>query len=106
MTGDSGFPKDETSTGCDRAPRKRPVAEEQDAMSNSTQDVVAHLLPAVVAVVVFLGVVLGVPYMMVETGFASWLVSTSRAHPIIVGVALVVTGIPLFICAGRMFGRK
>ena len=55
MTGDSGFPKDETSTGCDRAPRKRPVAEEQDAMSNSTQDVVAHLLPAVVAVVVFSG---------------------------------------------------
>lgn len=75
-------------------------------MSNSTQDVLAHLLPAVVAIVAFVAVVLGVPYLMVETGIASWLVSTSRAHPIIVGLALVVTGIPLFICAGRIFGPK
>ncbi|MBA9859901.1 hypothetical protein [Ralstonia insidiosa] len=75
-------------------------------MSNSTQDVLAHLLPAVVAIVVFVTVVVGVPYLMVKTGMASWLVATSRAHPIIVGVALVVTGIPLFICAGRMFVRK
>ncbi|ENZ78090.1 MULTISPECIES: hypothetical protein [Ralstonia] len=75
-------------------------------MSNSTQDVLAHILPAAVAVVVFVAVVLGVPYLMVKTGMATWLVATSRVHPIIVGLALIVTGIPLFICAGRMFGRK
>jgi multisubunit Na+/H+ antiporter MnhC subunit len=55
---------------------------------------------------VFVAVVLGVPYLMVKTGMATWLVATSRVHPIIVGLALIVTGIPLFICAGRMFGRK
>lgn len=75
-------------------------------MKKSTQDVLAHLIPGAIAIIVFVSVVLGIPYLMAKTGFATWLIGTSSAHPVVVGAVLVVTGIPLFYFAGRIFGEK
>lgn len=75
-------------------------------MNKVTQDVLAHLAPAVIAILAFVSVVLGIPYLMVKIGFASWFVETSRAHPVVVGAALVLSSIPLGYYAKRIFGEK
>ncbi|AVA38094.1 hypothetical protein ACUXAV_004959 [Cupriavidus metallidurans] len=75
-------------------------------MNKTTKDLLAHLMPGIFAVVALVSVLLGVPYLMAKSGVASWFFETSQAHPVIVGFALLLTGIPLLVCVRRIFGKN
>jgi hypothetical protein len=45
------------------------------------------------------------PYVLARTGYAAWLFAQSAAHPLIVGAALLLTGILLVQAMRRVFGQ-